>query len=253
MNAISSNPGIHGKLPSHGDFITRRLPRDFVDVWDGWLQRAISTSKTELGEGWLETYLTSPIWSFALTPGICGEAGWAGVLMPSVDRVGRYFPLTVAVAVSTSISPCEVLMSGAHWFERARALALSSLEENEFSLDAFDASVADLGVPAADDGATGDAFQVPAATAGQGWHLPLPVSPAATLMQLTHGLIEERLGRYGLWWSEGSELVPSCALLSPSLPDPSAYSAFLDGRFKVEHWVSMRASLSSSPPDGAVA
>ena len=30
-----------------------------------------------------------PIWRFVLLPGLIGSNGWAGVLMPSVDRVGR--------------------------------------------------------------------------------------------------------------------------------------------------------------------
>ena len=30
--------GFFGKLPSHGDFLSRRLPRSFVDPWDSWLQ-----------------------------------------------------------------------------------------------------------------------------------------------------------------------------------------------------------------------
>jgi type VI secretion system protein ImpM len=30
-------PGFYGKLPTAGDFVTRRLPIDFVRVWDRWL------------------------------------------------------------------------------------------------------------------------------------------------------------------------------------------------------------------------
>ena len=42
-------PGYFGKFPSHGDFITRRLPRDgFLDIWDRWLQNALATSREQL-------------------------------------------------------------------------------------------------------------------------------------------------------------------------------------------------------------
>ena len=84
--------GCYGKLPSLGDFVSRRLPRSFVQPWDAWLQRALAASRARLGAGWLETYLASPFWRFALAPGLCGPEAWVGVLMPSTDRVGRTFP-----------------------------------------------------------------------------------------------------------------------------------------------------------------
>ena len=45
---------------------------------------------------WLDGYLASPSWRFLLMPGVMDGQPWAGVLMPSVDRVGRYYPLTIA-------------------------------------------------------------------------------------------------------------------------------------------------------------
>src|SRR5215467_11283482 len=89
--------GFFGKLPSHGDFIERRVGAPFRDVWDEWLQRCIATSRQTLGSEWLDCYLTSPMWRFFLSDGIAGATSYAGILLPSVDRVGRYFPLTVVV------------------------------------------------------------------------------------------------------------------------------------------------------------
>jgi type VI secretion system protein ImpM len=240
MSAVPDSPGIHGKLPSHGDFITRRLQRDFIDGWDDWLQHAIAASKAELGESWLDTYLTSPIWSFVLGAGICGANAWAGVLMPSVDRVGRYFPLTLAVAAPPALSPGEIMMTAGGWFDRARSLALSSLEQDDFSLDAFDASVADLGAPADAATAAAGRFALGEVSPPRGLCLQSTGSPESALMQLTHELIAQRFGRYSVWWSDGSELVPACVLLSPGLPAPAAYTALLDGRFGAEHWLASR-------------
>jgi len=56
--------GFFGKIPSLGDFVTRDLPREFLDAWDDWLQRSVAESKTALGDAWLNTYLNSPIWRF---------------------------------------------------------------------------------------------------------------------------------------------------------------------------------------------
>ncbi|HEX7968785.1 MAG TPA: type VI secretion system-associated protein TagF, partial [Stellaceae bacterium] len=94
--------GFFGKVPARGDFVSRRLVRDFTEPWDGWLQDALAMSAQQLAEAWLSTYLTAPIWRFLLSSGVCGEMPMLGVVMPSVDRVGRYFPLTLAVAVPDS-------------------------------------------------------------------------------------------------------------------------------------------------------
>jgi type VI secretion system protein ImpM len=90
--------GLYGKLPSEGDFVTRRLPWEFTSVWDDWLQQGMQASRVALGAGWLELYLSAPIWRFHMAPGVCGPMGWRGLFFASVDRVGRYFPLTLACA-----------------------------------------------------------------------------------------------------------------------------------------------------------
>jgi len=90
--------GWHGKIPTLGDFATRRLDIDFVETWDGWLAGGLQSLRSR--DDWLAAYLTSPTWRFLLMPGSLpgslGQRAWAGVLMPSVDRVGRYYPLTLA-------------------------------------------------------------------------------------------------------------------------------------------------------------
>ena len=57
--------GLYGKLPSHGDFLRRRTSDAFVSVWDAWLQDCLASSRSALGDRWLDVYLTSPAWRFA--------------------------------------------------------------------------------------------------------------------------------------------------------------------------------------------
>ncbi|HEX7686978.1 MAG TPA: type VI secretion system-associated protein TagF, partial [Burkholderiaceae bacterium] len=90
--------GFYGKLPSEGDFVSRRLPWEFTSAWDDWLQQGMQASRGALGERWLELYLSAPVWRFQLAPGVCGPLAWRGLFFASVDRVGRYFPLTLAFA-----------------------------------------------------------------------------------------------------------------------------------------------------------
>src|ERR1700712_4294952 len=88
--------GFYGKLASRGDFVSLGLPQSFIQPWDTWLAAGLHVSQQQLGEDWLDAYLVSPLWRFVLAAGVCGPEAVVGVLMPSIDRVGRYFPLTVA-------------------------------------------------------------------------------------------------------------------------------------------------------------
>ena len=87
--------GFYGKLPAHGDFIRFRADAGFVLAWDGWLQQCFAASREQLGAGWDEAYQNAPIWRFCFGAGLCGPDAIVGVMMPSQDRVGRMFPLTV--------------------------------------------------------------------------------------------------------------------------------------------------------------
>ena len=93
------NFGFYGKLPINGDFIQRNLPSHFVHPWDQWLQENISAFQQQYQGDWLQHYLTSPIWRFFLAPGVIDDNAYLGIMAPSVDRVGRYFPMTITSAI----------------------------------------------------------------------------------------------------------------------------------------------------------
>ncbi|WP_069472314.1 type VI secretion system-associated protein TagF [Candidatus Marithrix sp. Canyon 246] len=129
--------GFYGKLPCKGDFIRRGLAKDFVQPWDTWLQQGLACSREQLGKDWDELYLVSPIWHFLLSAGLCGSSSWLGLMMPSVDKVGRYFPLTVAIKLPFQISENSLTDTAiVNWFAQADDLALSTLEE-PFDFDQF--------------------------------------------------------------------------------------------------------------------
>lgn len=88
--------GVFGKLPAQGDFVRLGLPRDFTDPWDAWWQAGLSAAQARAGEAWIAAWLQAPVWRFSLPAGCCGAAPVLGAVMPSVDRVGRYYPLTLA-------------------------------------------------------------------------------------------------------------------------------------------------------------
>jgi type VI secretion system protein ImpM len=133
---MTGAPGYYGKVVTHGDFVQRRLSADFVADWDHWLQAGLANSRLALGEQWRDTYLNCPMWRFALGPGLCGANGMAGVLLPGVDRVGRYFPLTLAASVRA--------VPESAWYAALEGMALDSVEPG-FSLAALDAALVRLG------------------------------------------------------------------------------------------------------------
>ncbi|MBV8092952.1 MAG: type VI secretion system-associated protein TagF [Acetobacteraceae bacterium] len=104
--------GLYGKIPSRGDFVGAGLPVSFVRAWDAWMRRALVASRAVLGEQWLPAWLEAPVWRFALPGGACGPEAALGLWMPSVDRVGRHFPLVVG-ACAASLSKCPAGFLGA--------------------------------------------------------------------------------------------------------------------------------------------
>lgn len=93
--AVSRRVGWWGKLPARGDFVGRGLPPRWRSDWDGWLQRGLALAAAELEGAALRARLAGfAPWRYLALPAR-GET-WCGILVPSRDRVGRVFPLTLA-------------------------------------------------------------------------------------------------------------------------------------------------------------
>ena len=245
--------GFFGKLPSHGDFVRRRVPPAFLGAWDPWLQQVISASREWLGEQWLQTYLTSPVWRFVLGPGVCGAPGFAGLLMPSVDAVGRYFPLTLVTPLPGPVSLTNLAVEEADWYGRLEQLALSVLEpESPFDLEEFDRRVEALGSEFAPRTLSATvpepALQPGQAAAGvQVGMASLAEMPFAMLAALGAELAAA-FSPLSLWWSEGSERVAPCWFAGTGLPAPHAFTAALDGAWSGHGWTSRALRWAEPAP-----
>ncbi len=97
--------GLFGKLPARGDFVRENLPRDFTDVWDAWWQRGLGETQRLPRDEWIAAWLETPVWRFLLPPGLCGRNGVLGIWLPSVDKAGRYSPLTIAATAPADWAP----------------------------------------------------------------------------------------------------------------------------------------------------
>lgn len=144
-------PGWHGKLPALGDFASRRLPHEFIEPWDTWLAAGLQALREQAPAQWLEGYLASPIWRFLLLPGVLpgtpGEQGWAGVLMPSVDRAGRYFPFTVAWPLTCLPASAAAFEALHRWLHQLDDLAADALQD-DWAVARLEAELGHLPPPA---------------------------------------------------------------------------------------------------------
>ena len=196
--------GIFGKLPVKRDFIALNLPQGFLHVWEEWLQASVAASRQQLGEGWKDQFLTAPIWRFWLGRDICGQSV-TGALMPSVDGVGRYFPLCICACAEDGppISP-----PGAkplhRWFDKVERALLQALGP-EFSgepsslLAGLDLDAVVYGDDPLENDVTrmlGDGLQK--ALAGESW-----------------------------WWSIGGGTFPVQLRRQKGLPGPYQFAGFM--------------------------
>lgn len=143
MNApFAEIPGWYGKLSCMGDFAHRRLPPQWIRTCDEWLSRELRAAEQALGVQWLRVYLTAPVLRFAWAPDVIDDRWWFGVLMPSCDNVGRYYPLLVAQQRPGPPDDGAAWDHLERWYEHVAAAALRTLEDADGTLEALESSLA---------------------------------------------------------------------------------------------------------------
>jgi len=246
--------GFYGKLPSHGDFLRRRVSDAFVGVWDSWLQACVAASQSALGDRWLDVYLTSPAWRFACAPGICGPSPVAGLMVPSVDRVGRYFPLTLVAPLPSAASVLTIASQAAGLFDAAERLVIETLAADVIDVDAFDDRLMQLGEETAPLALVSAVALDRAAAAVLNDHAQacwqIPIGSLPQLSPALEELLAQRLSAVydplALWWTSGSAVVePSCLILK-GLPHPEMFAALLDGSWSERQWRPVPALVDSN-------
>ncbi len=229
MNA----PGLYGKLPTHGDFIQRNLPSTFVKQWDVWLQHFVAGAKEKIGADWLDVYLTSPIWRFVLSHGVIDDGRWAGILMPSVDQVGRYFPFTIAVRLPDNQNPLEFMSLQTSWYTVIEEIALRALN-GELLLEDLVEELAGVALHSetayAATGALVESYSMQVDMEFE------EQSTAAVYPCMLDALLVKLLSSYSLWSTTGSERVAPCVFDVQGLPAVSKLPAMLDGQWQQWGW-----------------
>ncbi len=139
LGQISSEPdrlGFFGKLPSHGDFVSTGLGRKLQAALDAWLQSSLHAIQAEFGNQWERRFRFMPSWRFIVERDLWGPATIAGVIVPSVDRVGRSFPLVLAAELHGFSGDPRSLCLDDTWFIATEGLAETSARQ-DFDIDTF--------------------------------------------------------------------------------------------------------------------
>lgn len=232
MNAMTL-PGVFGKLPMHGDFIQRNLPANFISSWDEWMQYYIAGSKEQLGEEWLDIYLTSPIWRFVFSPGVIDENRWAGILMPSVDQVGRYYPFSVVVQLPEAINPIDFVSTQADWYGSIEELALQALD-GQFVVDDLVEELCKLNLnPQSNYVSSGTMLESNAIQINMDFE---EQSPTSIYPYILDSLLVKSFNSYSIWTTRGSERIAPCFFGVQGLPSVSKIPAMLDGQWAQWGW-----------------
>jgi type VI secretion system protein ImpM len=218
---------LFGKLGAKRDFIALATPRRFLETWEPWVQACMSASRHQLGNAWQNAFLTAPVWRFWLGADISG-ATVLGAIMPSVDGIGRYYPLTLlAVADPSHSIPPPDLNAQDQWFVTAEEFLLSTLDQARSfeaiatALDALPPPPMETTVSTSQDIlALGDTM-IGMITAGQTFRDSLLI-----LRQSNHATSAAA----SFWWTEGGGNFPPMALCARGMPDPFRYSSMLTGR-----------------------
>lgn len=138
--------GFYGKLPSHGDFVSEGLDRELVGAFDNWLQTGMHACADVFADRWSAVFSNSPPLRFIIERGIWGRSAYAGVLLPSKDRVGRKFPLIVLAQLNDFRQHPRTLYLDDTWFMAAEALAETSMAA-DFEMPRFTSSIKRLRLP----------------------------------------------------------------------------------------------------------
>jgi type VI secretion system protein ImpM len=226
-------PGWYGKVPFLGDFASRRLPQKFIATWDNWLQQSMVASRTQLGGHWLDAYLRSPIWRFVLMPGVIGDEFWVGLMMPSVDKVGRHFPLTIAVSIASRPGILATVIASGNWYAEIENTLLAALS-TEFTVEQLETRLA--GAPFQDG--LYQEQDTRAVDLANWWAQPQPAANFAmalpvgcTAQHIACAAASEWLQSAGtgksVWWHDMETSAPSRMACFSGLPPLDHYATFL--------------------------
>jgi type VI secretion system protein ImpM len=224
--------GLYGKLPSKRDFIALYAPRAFLERWEPWMQASVSASRQRLDKGWQQAFLTAPIWRFWLGAEICGTTV-TGAFMPSLDGVGRYFPLTLFVCGDQqAVIPPPELNPQDEWFQTAEDLLLATLEQ-EATFEGISAALD--GLPTPSDRLMAGTSEDPIVQSQGMTITPGRERPFSELFSSLRACDHASIyAAASFWWTIGGEGYEPAAMAGRGMPNAFLFADMLTGRLATE-------------------
>lgn len=203
--------GYFGKVMSTGDFVSRNVDPNLRRGLDSWLAAAVEDSRKALGDEWLNTYLTSPVWHYLWRNQFGQPGAIAGVLIPSSDSSNRWFPFTLFYQTD-DITPTAVnLMTVKSLLDMLEAHALKTLDERH-DMTGFHFELKDLAKTIA--------------LGSDRW--PNAIDPESEAGVALHEMFYDvPIGARTVWWTDGSDLRSNGGMAFAAMPEPGVYTKML--------------------------
>ncbi len=196
------------------------------------MQSSVAASRQSLGADWQQAFLTAPIWRFWLGADLCGTTV-TGAFMPSLDGVGRYFPLTLFAGAdeNANIPPPE-LNPQDEWFAGVEDFLLATLEQ-EITFETVSAALDDMVVPSdrlANPPPEEPTVRTKGVLAMPGGEREFP-DVFTAMRKVDHADV---YAAATFWWTIGGEGFAPLVIGGKGMPDPFLFADMLTGRLATE-------------------
>jgi len=222
--------GVFGKVPFKRDFISRNIAKQILHPYEAWLQASVAASQNKLGREWETLYAVSPVWRFWFGRSLFGVSA-AGVIMPCVDKVGRYFPITLIYQApeESRILPPTIAPAD-DWYDSLETRVLTVLEPG--SILSIDDIIADLQAPQnlVIESVSGLTKLQEATSIWTGRGEKLTEFIKSKSMEESLNVGEQKC----LFWGSIGQEYDNVLISSNGLPDPYVYTKMIDFNYTFE-------------------
>ena len=223
--------GFYGKLPFYADFLHLSNNEKLVEEWEKWAQQTLHKSQQIHGKDyWLEQYVKSPVWQFMLTPGVINDSAYIGVMIPSVDSVGRYYPFMFYIKVVSNDLSSLLVADLSSWLAEIQDYILQILELDTYSFEELKRGIIDISNKYIDNNDSSDVKQI------QEDYSTIVFSHSKyhhqqTLTQLQF-ITMLSCHNQSIWWCDETDTMKANSAVITGMPSARVYLAMLNGNWE---------------------
>lgn len=220
--------GFFGKLPSYGDFIQRNVSPALIKAMDLWIIQSIQAARGQLKQHWQQQYFTSPIWRFVISDGLLSEHAITGIMMPSVDKSGRCYPLVLICETNLTVNLFTLARKTDAMHQAAEEFFLSLLRQSKPDLDETNNILSHFYLSAKESMSVSPELEQVSSTL----EICSMINPSVfdvtscTETLLEHVLTTQRV-KPTLWWTAGGVEISARQRYFNGMPPADCFNSFL--------------------------